>query len=395
MNKIIDFAHYFKRFTWWLAGLDENIISSCTQGDQRKHSNLGIFVLLSFFISSFVFAYLASITNPGSFFNIFIGLLAGFFIASIERMCMINLRWQGSWKVTLTHATPRIFITLFLGLIVGESVCLNIFSPEIKRQLAIDKGRALSEIISSTSSAFSEIERLESQNNNLYQQIKDKESERDKLYKSFVGEAEGWSGTMMFGAGPVYKQKKSQFDEISKELQDLRLTNRMIIDGNNKRIETLKKERDENIEQSEKSLPKNAGLLMNIEALEKYSFSNLSLFFWRMMIFLFFMAIDSAPVLMKILSLSSKLDSYEAKLEKQRKSNTEEATKSHKTDQEINDASEQIRKNESISVAKQVYMYASLKELDIAKRELDAWHIAQLKSLNNPSTRFNVQRSNN
>ncbi len=395
MNKIIDFAHDFKRFTWWLAGVDENIISSCTQGDQRKHSNLGIFVLLSFFISSFVFTYLASITNPGSFFNIFIGLLAGFFIASIERMSMINLRWQGSWKTTLILAIPRIFVTLFLGLIVGEAVCLNVFSPEIKRQLALDKGKALSEITNSTSSAFGEIERLESENQELYKQIKDKEFERDNLYKSFVGEAEGWSGTMKFGTGPVYQQKKTQYDEISKELQELRLANQQVINANIKRIIMLKKERDKSIEQSVKSLPKYAGLLMNIEALEKYSSSNLSLFFWRMMIILSFIALDSAPVLMKTFSLSSKQDSYEAKLEKQRKSITEEAAKSYKTDQEINDASEQIRKDESISVAKQVYAYAALKESDLAKRQLDAWHLEQLKSFNKPPANFNIQQSNN
>jgi peptidoglycan hydrolase CwlO-like protein len=395
MNKIIDFAHDFKRFTWWLAGVDENIISSCTQGDQRKHSNLGIFVLLSFFISSFVFTYLGSITNPGSFFNIFIGLLAGFFIASIERMSMINLRWQGSWKATLILIIPRIFITLFLGLIVGEAVCLNVFSPEIHRQLALDKGKALSEITNSTSSAFGEIERLELQNQELFQQIKDKESERDKLYKSFIGEAEGWSGTMKFGTGPVYQQKKTQYDEISSELQDLRFANQQVIDANNKRITTLKKERDENIEQSEKSLPKYAGLLMNIEALEKYSSSNLSLFFWRMMIILFFIALDSAPVLMKTFSLSSKQDSYEAKLEKQRKSITEEAAKSYKTDQEINDATEQIRKDKSVLLANSVYDQARIMEEDLVKKQLDTWYKQQLMSISKQPINFNTPPSKN
>lgn len=395
MNKIIDFLHDFRRFTWWLAGVDENIISSCTQGDQRKHSTLGLFVLLSFLISSIVFTFLANIPNPGSFYNIFIGLLGGVFIATFEKMCMINLIWQGSWKSTLVLAAPRIFLTLGLGFLIGEAVSLSIFAPEIKHQLVLDKGKALSEITNSTSSAFGEIERLELQNQGLYQQIKDKESERDNLYKSFIGEAEGWSGTMQFGTGPVYKQKKAQYDEISKELHDFRFTIQQVIDANNNRLTILKKEKDENIEQSEKSLSTFAGLLMTIDALDKYSFSNLRLLFWRMMIMLFFMALDSAPVLMKIFSLSSNLDSYEAKREKQRKSITEEASKSYKTDQEINDASERIRKNESISIAKQVYMYAGLKELDLAKRELDAWHIAQLKSLNNSAARFNVQQSNN
>ncbi|MHB8336991.1 MAG: DUF4407 domain-containing protein [Ignavibacteriaceae bacterium] len=395
MNTIINFAHELRHFTWWLAGVDETIISNCPQVDQRKYSNLGIFVLLSFLISTVVFTYLASITNPGSFFNIFIGLLAGFFIASIERMSMINLKWQGSWKPTFILAIPRIIITLFLGLIVGEAVCTGVFAPEIKRQLALDKGKALSEITNSTSSAFGEIERLESENQELFKQIKDKESERDKLYKSFVGEAEGWSGTMKFGTGPVYQQKKVQYDEISNELQNLRLSNQQVIDSNIKRISMLKKQRDASINQSEKSLPKYDGLLMNIEALEKYSSSNFGLFFWRTMIILFFIALDSAPVLMKLFSLSSKQDGYESKLEKQRKSVTEEAAKSYKTDQEIIDASEQIRKNESINVNKQVYMYASSLESDLAKRQLDAWHLAQLNSLNNPAAKFNVQQSNN
>ena len=395
MNTISYFVQKIRTFAWWLAGIDENIITTCPKGEQHKYSNLGIFVLFSFIITTYVFTFLSSITNPGSYFNIFIGLFAGFFIAALERMSMMNLKWQGSWKATMILAIPRLLLTLFLGLIVGEALTLALFSSEINNQLALDKGKTISAITSSATSAFGEIGRLEADNQELFKQIKDKEAERDKLYKSFIGEAEGWSGSMKFGTGPVYLQKKAQYDEISNELQNLRNYNQQQIDYNDKRIVMLKKQRDESINQSEESLPKNAGLLMNIEALENYTNKNFSLFVWRILIILFFIALDSTSVLMKTFSLSPKLDNYDSKLEKQRKTFTEEAAKSYKTDQEIIDASEQIRKNESINVNKQVYIYASSLEADLAKRQLDAWHLAQLNSLNNPAAKFNVQQSNN
>lgn len=395
MNSISNFVKKMRTFAWWLAGIDENIINTCPKGEQHKYSNLGIFVFFSFIITAYVFTFLSSITNPGSYFNIFIGLFAGFFIAALERMSMMNLKWQGSWKSTMVLAIPRLFLTLFLGLIVGEALTLAIFSSEINKQLALDKGKTISEITTSASSAFSEIERLESDNKELQKQINDKEVERDKLYKSFVGEAEGWSGTMKFGTGPVYLQKKAQYDEISNELQNLRKYNQQQIDDNVKRIMMLKKQRDESINQAEESLPKNAGLLMNIEALENYTNKNFSLFVWRILIILFFIALDSTSVLMKTFSLSSKPDTYEAKLEKQRKTAADEALKSYKTDQEINDATEQIRKDKSVLLANSVYDQARIMEEDLVKKQLDAWYKQQLISINKQSINFNTPPSKN
>lgn len=395
MNTLNNFVQKTKLFAWWLAGVDDNIISTCPKGEQHKYSNLGIFVLFSFIVTTYVFTFLSSITNPGSFFNIFIGLFAGFFIASLERMSMINLRWQGSWKATMILAIPRLLLTLFLGLIVGEALTLSIFSSEITKQLALDKVKTISAITTSASSAYGEIERLQSQNQQLFEQIKEKETERNKLYNSFVGEAEGWSGTMKFGTGPVYHQKKAEFDEISNELQNLRKYNQQQMDDNDKRITMLKNQRDESINQSEASLPKNSGLLLNIEALEKYTNKNFSLLVWRILIILFFIALDSTSVLMKTFSLSPKLDSYESKLEKQRKTITEESVKSYKTDQEINDATEKIRKDKSIVLANSIYEQARIMEDNLAKIQLESWYKDQLKSLSKPQINFNIPPSKN
>jgi hypothetical protein len=395
MEIFTDIKKAITRFTRWLAGVDDDILESCPEGDRRKYSNLGVFVFFSFCVGYMVFSYLAGIAGQGSFSIWIVGLFAGLFLAAIDRLLMVNLKWAGSWKSTVVLSLPRVLITLFIGILVGEAVCLHVFEPEIKKQLALDKGKALAQITTSSSAAFGEIERLEDDNKSLLQQIEEKEHERSILYGAFIGEAEGTSGTKKFGKGPVYHEKKEQYDLVENEFQNISTTNNEKIGTNNKRINQLKEKRDESINDARQSLPENSGILLNINALDEFTSSSGELLFWRIMIILFFCAVDSAPVLMKLLSLSPQPNVYETKIEAQRQAAAIAEAKTCQADQEIQQESEKIRKQESLRVARKVYEHASEKEIDLAIRQLDAWHRAQLKSINVPATNFNTTAMKN
>ncbi|MEZ5055006.1 MAG: DUF4407 domain-containing protein [Chitinophagales bacterium] len=67
---------------------------------------------------------------------------------------------------------------------------------------------------------------------------------RDSLYTAFIGEAEGTRGTNKLGKGPVYKEKKQQYDKIEMEMKALKEKYQPLIDEREKQILTAKAQRD-------------------------------------------------------------------------------------------------------------------------------------------------------
>lgn len=364
-----------------MAGVDDPTIEQCPLYEQRQYANLGIFVFTSFLLSALVFGYLTTLFTESTLRITAISIIAGLFIAGIDRLIMMKLVWRGTWKATFLFALPRVVVTLFLGFIVGEAVSLNIFNPEVEQQLALDRGKTTVEITSRAAEAFGEIDKLKASNKNLNDEIKEKEKERDAHYTAFIGEAEGRSGTMIYGKGPVFHEKKEEYDLIQSELEKFRQINLQAINQNSKRISQLEAARDTLIAQSQAQLPTAEGLLQRIHALDEYTFSHTTLIVWRMLIILFFCVLDCTPVLVKLFSISPQHDIYEIKLLVRQASVAETEEEGRKTDVKIKQESEKIRNQQSLRVAEETYKNVANAQIELMKKHVDQWYKSQLNTV--------------
>ena len=125
---------------------------------------------------------------------------------------------------------------------------------------------------------------------------------RDSLYTAFIGEAEGTRGTNKLGKGPVYKEKKQQYDKIELEMKEMQAKYQPLIDEREKQILQAKSSRDTAMAKAQPTISGYDGLMARLDGLSKLP-QIPSLF-----IMLLFICIETAPVLSKLFSAKGPYD---------------------------------------------------------------------------------------
>ena len=172
----------------------------------------------------------------------------------------------------------------------------------------------------------------------LKSDITKKEKEVNDLYSTYITEAEGTSGTKKLGKGPVYKEKREKHDAQLKALDTLRATNLAKIAEKEKKSKTLQADLDKKVTDTQPIIDSFDGLMARINALNKLPW--LPSFF----IMLLFLAIETSPIIAKLLSPKGE---YDFKLE-----DTETALRTHI---EQNNYQRNLQKQTDASIYDRVY----------------------------------------
>ena len=139
-------------------------------------------------------------------------------------------------------------------------------------------------------------------------EITDKEAEVNALYETYISEAEGRKGTEIVGKGPVYKEKREKHDAELAALQELRKTNTEKLAANEAQMVQLASAYETKVAETQPVIDGFDGLMARVNALSKLPWLP-SLF-----IFLLFLAIETSPIIAKLLSPKG---SYDLKLAEQ------------------------------------------------------------------------------
>ena len=204
----------------------------------------------------------------------------------------------------------------------------------------------------------------------LQQQIDTKEAEVNQLYDTYISEAEGTAGTKLLGKGPVYKEKREKHDALLAELQHLKTYNKEKITSIESEIITLKGNYDTQVAITQPIINNFDGLMARVNALGKLPW--LPSFF----IFLLFLAIETSPILAKLLSPKG---SYDLKLEDQETAikinvlqNINQRKAMLKTDYALNDRIYSDIENED-----ELYTYKRKKARELMQLQADAFYKQQ------------------
>lgn len=137
---------WFKKFTWWCAGADRDLLTMCPS-DHSKYVGVGtviLFTALMAWFSSFIAMRLVfgvaseGIWNLGSLGAAIFALFWGSMIFFLDRFITNTMYSDG--KVTISkqeffNGLPRITIAIFLGIVISAPLELIIFDKEIKSEL--------------------------------------------------------------------------------------------------------------------------------------------------------------------------------------------------------------------------------------------------------------------
>ncbi|MFT5238987.1 MAG: hypothetical protein ACI9M9_002605 [Flavobacteriaceae bacterium] len=298
-----------QRFFIFCSGGDTKILDECSPGEQTKFAGIGATVFFTAVMATIAAAYALYTVFDNYITAIFFGIIWGLLIFNLDRFIVSTIKKRDSFFDELLQASPRILLAIIIAIVIAKPLEMKIFEKEINQVLLEEKNVMTLENKDQLALQYTpSIEALTSTAASLKKEITDKETVVNELYNVYIGEAEGRLGTELLGKGPVYQEKRDKHDAELVALQELRTTNAAKITEIETQIAILSSEYQGKVIETQPIIDGFDGLMARVNALDKLPW--LPSFF----IFMLFLAIETSPILAKLLSPKG---AYDLKLEEQ------------------------------------------------------------------------------
>lgn len=292
-----------KRFFITCSGADKHLVYSCSNGEQNKYAGIGATVFFTAVMAFIAASYALYKVFDNVYTAIFFGLIWGLLIFNLDRFIVSTIRKRDSFGQELLQATPRIVLAIIIAIVISKPLEIKIFQKEIDTVLLTEKNElALANKKQVADYYATDLNSNKAAIDSLKSEIAHKEKEVNELYSTYITEAEGTSGTMKLGKGPVYSEKREKHDAAQQQLDTLRQNNLAKIADKEKQAIALQASLDKKVNETQPVIDKFDGLMARINALNKLPW--LPSFF----IMLLFLAIETSPIIAKLLSPKGEYD---------------------------------------------------------------------------------------
>ncbi len=286
-----------QRFFIFCSGADTDILDQCSPGERTKYAGIGATVFFTAVMAMIASSYALYTVFDNYFTAIFFGLVWGLLIFNLDRFIVSTIKKRDSFFDELIQASPRIVLAIIIAIVISKPLELKIFQKEIDQVLLEEKNTMTLENKDQLALQYQpSIEALNTEIEGLKQEVADKETAVNQYYETYIAEAEGRDGTLLVGKGPVYKEKREKHDAELAALQELRTANTAKIEAAENQAAQLSQQYETKVAETQPVIDGFDGLMARVNALNKLPLLP-SLF-----IFLLFLAIETSPILAKLLS---------------------------------------------------------------------------------------------
>jgi len=378
---------FFYRFFCWCSGARLYILKEC-ESEYNKFFGIGAIVLLTAIMAAVTGIYALFTVFPNPWIAVPFGIFWGVMVFFLDWFIVASLKKEKRFSRELVAALPRIILAILIAVVISKPLELKLFEKEILGELAMMNQEKQNEYKTLVESNFEEIQNLKKENEMYQKQIDQKAKERQELFNMIIAEAEGRSPTNKEGKGPVYKEKKAEFDKVDEEYRQLFKRNNKLVDQNKEKINRLEKRRDEQIYNTNR-IAGNNGFLGRLKALNSLAESNKSVHYANLFIVFLFIVVEASPMIVKLLSNRGPYDVLLEAKEKEKNSEIQTHILKHKLSLEEENALhtdskrnfiENKRKSESEAMEN---AFKAKKEMD--EKRLQKWKEKQNEEIeNNP-----------
>jgi hypothetical protein len=292
-----------KRFFIMCPGTDKMLLSTCSEGEQTKYVGIGATVFFTAVMAFIASSYALFTVFDNAFIAMAFGLVWGLLIFNLDRFIVSTIRKRDRFWNEFLQATPRILLAIIIAIVISKPLEIKIFEKEINTVLLKEKNAMALNNKKEVSNYFqSDLNKNKTEIDSLKSEIIKKEKEVNTLYETYITEAEGTKGTLKLGKGPVFKEKIAKHDLAKKELDTLQKNNLTKIAEKEKKSKTLQADLEKKVTETQPIIDGFDGLMARINALGKLP-SIPSLF-----IMLLFLAIETSPIIAKLLSPKGEYD---------------------------------------------------------------------------------------
>lgn len=292
------------QFFWFCSGANFAILKR-TPTDSNKYVGIGATVFFTGLLAALAAGY-ALFTVFQSFLPaIFFGLLWGMMIFNLDRFIVSSMRKRDNAWAEWKLAIPRLVLAVFLGLVISKPLELKMFEREIIRKLDEKKTEFIAQSKANLAKGFSEIQELEAKIDTLKSEVGQAVAFRDQLQKEYDAErfGEKTSGTSgIVGLGTNAKKKEQQLDAAQLALNDLRTRNQIRIDTLEAQIRVFMALRQGEFEKQQPGIEGFDGLAARMDALADLTTESSAMAMANAFIMLLFIAVETAPIFVKLIS---------------------------------------------------------------------------------------------
>ncbi|MGB5320621.1 DUF4407 domain-containing protein [Eudoraea sp.] len=364
-----------QKFFILCSGADTDILNTCSKGEKTKYVGIGATVFFTAVMAFIASSYALFTVFDNAYIAIFFGIIWGLLIFNLDRFIVSTIKKRDSRKSEFLQAAPRIILAIIIAVVISKPLEMKIFEKEINTVLLEEKNVMTLDNKDQIALQFTPvIASIADEISLLKNEIMTKEAETNALYDTYISEAEGRAGTMLLGKGPVYKEKREKHDAALLELRELKDLNNKKIREKEVQITKLQADYDLAVLNSQPIIDGFDGLMARINALGKLPW------FPSFFIFLLFLAIETSPIFVKLLTPKGP---YDYKLEEEESTIaswvTQKVTQRRKvveTDGILND-----RIYAEIAEEEALFAYKKQKAEELLRLQADSFHELQVKSL--------------
>ncbi|MCV2485975.1 DUF4407 domain-containing protein [Flavobacterium sp. SH_e] len=292
-----------KQFFILCSGADRDLLKDCSEGEQTKYVGIGATVFFTAVMAFLASAYALFTVFDSIYPALIFGFVWSLLIFNLDRFIVSTIKKRDRFMDEFLQATPRIALAIIIAIVISKPLEIKIFEKEINTVLLKEKNEMELANKKQIGTYFkTDLDKNKAEIAELKADIIKKEKEVNALYSTYITEAEGTAGTKKLGKGPVYKEKREKHDAALKEFETLKTTNEAKIAEKEKAGKQLQADLDKKISQTQPIIEGFDGLMARINALNKLPW--LPSFF----IMLLFLAIETSPIIAKLLAPKGEFD---------------------------------------------------------------------------------------
>lgn len=293
-------------FFLFCSGVDHGILEKCPS-DRNKYAGIGATVFFTGLLAFFSSGYALYTVFETAWAAVPFGLVWGLMIFNLDRYIVMSMKSNGRWWRDLFVALPRMALAVLLALVISKPLEMKIFEKEINSELVQMEQEVYKQQEDRVKTRYQDqIDTYRAQIENWKSEIAAKTALRDTLTRMAAQEADGTGGSGLRNLGPIYKAKKNDADMAAVELAALMATNQPLIQEKETAVKALEGNVQAEIGNLERS--RYNGLAARMEALERLSGKSKAILLASLFLTLLFIAIECAPILVKLISYRSPYD---------------------------------------------------------------------------------------
>lgn len=295
------------------SGANRTILEECPT-EKTKYAGIGATIFFTGLFASLSGGYAAFTVFDSILIAVVVGLPWGLMIFNLDRYIVSSMRKEGRFLREVTSALPRLILAILISIVIAKPLEVKIFEKEIQPEIEILEQIAFAEEEKTVKARFTgEATDLHHQADLIRKELLLMTATRDALLKVAREEADGTGGSRRKNLGPIYKIKKADADKAEIERREFETQSRERIAMIEKKI--LQNDSSQNAALQSLKYSKRNGLAARMEALSILSSKSEPIRLAHWFIMLLFITIETAPVLVKLITRKGPYDNLLFSLE--------------------------------------------------------------------------------